>query len=162
VTSPSPERQLDDRLFVVCGLAWAAGVIHAKAAIDHRDVSALHVVFFEIVACAQLLWGAALYRRPGQRLLAAGAIGSLAVVAVWVLSRTIGLPVGPTPWRPEAVAAIDAIATADEIVLAGLVALGLGASRRPAAARWLGTPLVGVALALVLVSSLVVIGPHVH
>ena len=77
--------------------------------------------FFVLLAAAQFLWGVAVYRSPSRWLLSVGAIISLAVAVLWIVSRTSGLPIGPEPWTPEAVGAVDSIATANEVVLALLV-----------------------------------------
>jgi hypothetical protein len=152
----SPEKQqLDDALFLACGLSWAAAIIHVKAALDHFDQSVAEAVLFEIAACAQLVWGIAVYRGAGRRVLLAGIAGNLAIVVVWVASRTSGPPIGPTPGQPEEVGLIDTVASCDELLLAALVALHLThAPRRPA--------LTATALGLLLLSSLAVVGPHVH
>jgi hypothetical protein len=115
--------QLDDRLFIACGLAWLAALIHVRAAIDHFGEYAPYAILFAVLAVAQLAWGAALYRHSSRRLAQAGVALSVCVVAVWIVSRTTGLPIGPEPWRPEEVGPIDSIATANEIVLSLLVVL---------------------------------------
>lgn len=160
----SGTRQLDDRLFLACALAWGAGVIHVAAAVSHLDEFVLFAVFFEVLALAQFAWGVALYRAPSRRLLLVGAIGSLAVVALWAVSRTSGLPIGPSPWRrPEAVGLLDSLATADELALAAIVFLRI---RAKSARRWerrVGTVVAAVALGLLLTSSLALVsGGHVH
>jgi hypothetical protein len=156
VTRQTPKPRLDDTLFAACGLAWGAGIIHLQAAIGHLGESVLYAVLFDLVACAQFAWGVALYRRPGTGVLRAGVAGSLAIVAVWLMSRTTGLPLGPSPWRPEGVGTLDAIATADELVLALMAVLrlrGRGSSRL----------VTGVALGLILLSSLTpTVGGQVH
>jgi hypothetical protein len=152
----SPEReQLDDRLFIACGLSWAAAIIHVKAALDHVDQSVVEAVLFDLTAAAQLVWGVAVYRGAGARVLIAGALGSVAVAAVWLVSRTAGIPIGPNPGHPEAVGLIDTVASCDEVLLAALVGLHLfeEQSRRAVTAT---------ALVLLLLSSLLVLGPHVH
>lgn len=152
----SPEReQIDDRLFIACGLAWAAAIIHVKAALDHADQSVLESVLFDLTACAQFVWGIAVYRGAGRGVLVAGALGSLAVAAVWVVSRTAGLPIGPAPGEPEAVGLIDTVASCDELLLAALVALHLVEEQSRRA-------LTATALVLLLLSSLLVLGPHVQ
>lgn len=152
----SPEQQqVDDRLFVACGLSWAAAIIHVKAALDHLDQSAAEAVLFELVACAQLIWGIAIYRGAGRRVLLAGIAGSLAVVAVWVVSRTSGLPIGPAAGHPEAVGLIDTVASCDEVLLSALVGLHLAGAPRQRS-------VMATALGLLLLSSLLVLGPHVH
>jgi hypothetical protein len=149
----------DDRLLVLCGLSWAAGLIHVGAAIGHLDEYTLYAVFFEVLAVAQLWWGVAVYRAPSAALLRAGAVMSLLVVALWIVSRTTGLPIGPEPWRPEPVGLIDAIASADEAVLAMLTGAWMlrGFPRRLAGYGQ------GAAVCLMLLSSLALAGGgHVH
>jgi hypothetical protein len=127
--------RLDDRLFLLCGLAWGSGFIHVEAAFDHVSEYALYAIFFALLAPAQFAWGVALYRRPTRRLLWSGAVGSILVAALWAFSRTTGLPIGPEPWTPESVGAIDVISTLDEILLAVVAAwllIGLPRPGRPA------------------------------
>jgi hypothetical protein len=148
------EAELDSPVPILCGLAWAAALIHVEAAIGHVGEGTLHVLFFVLVANAQFAWGVLAYRLRDTRLLWAGAVGSVAVVAVWLASRTTGVPVGPDAWQPEPVGLLDSIATADELVLALLVALGSLAVARKV--------LTGVAVALLLLSSLSLTGGSVH
>lgn len=108
---------------MVAGLSIAAGVIHAFAMIDHFSHYWLYGVFFLVLTYGQVLWGLALLRRPvSDRGLAAGALANLAIVAVWVISRTIGVPLGPDDGRPEAVGSMDVAATLDQLALAAYVA----------------------------------------
>jgi hypothetical protein len=156
--------RLDNALFIACGLSWGAGLIHVQAAIQHVDEYLLYALFFALLAPAQFAWGVALYQRPGRRLLLAGALGSLAVVALWIVSRTSGLPIGPTPWRPEAIGAIDALATADEAVLAVLALLQLRGSGGGRLTRGSGYAAAAAGTVLILFSSLALVlgGAHTH
>ena len=145
---------MPDRLLLACGLAWGAGLIHIQAAIDHVDEYVPFSVFFILLAAAQFLWGFAISRRPTPRLLSAGAIVSLMVVGVWILSRTSGVPVGPEPWTPEPVGLIDSIASADEVLLALIVVFQLGRGSAGALLRRAGQLATAAGLCLVLLSSL--------
>jgi hypothetical protein len=159
------ERRLDDGLFVLCGLVVGAALIHVEAAVDHLSEYALYAVFFALLAPVQFAWGVALYRRPSRRLLLAGGVFNAAIVALWIVSRTSGLPIGPEHWKPEAIGPIDSIASADELVLALLVGLQLAAPRRGwaplrAAARSL---LLTAGVCLILLSSLsLILNGHAH
>jgi hypothetical protein len=161
VTTPS-ERKLDERLFIACGLSWVTALIHAQAAIQHVAEYLLYAVFFVLLATAQVLWGIAVYRSPSRRLLIAGAAMSLAVVALWIASRTIGLPIGPDPGSPEPVGAIDVVATTNEVLLAVLVVLQLRHRNSGAMARIRGRVVIAVAMGLILLSSLALIPGHTH
>jgi hypothetical protein len=156
--------RVDDRLFIVCGLAWASGLIHVVAAIQHVDEYLLFAVFFAWLAPLQFAWGVAVYRRPDRRLLMLGAVGSLVVAAIWLVSRTSGLPIGPTPWEPEAMGPLDVLSSADEVVLAAMVFLGLGAPSRATLARTCGYLAGAAGTGLILLSSLALVagGGHVH
>lgn len=145
---------MPDRLFLACGLAWGAGLIHIQAAIDHVDEYVPFSVFFILLAAAQFGWGFAITRRPAPRLLSAGAIVSLTVVGLWVLSRTSGLPVGPQPWSPEPVGPIDSLASADEALLALIVVFQLGRGSAGALLRYARQLATAAGLCLVLLSSL--------
>lgn len=98
----------------VAAACVAAGVLHLSAADDHRGMGG-HVAFFVLVAAAQSALGAAVLwaRRPG-RWLAVAAAANLAVVVVWAVSRTTGLPVDGSA-APEAMGFKDAISTLFEL-----------------------------------------------
>jgi len=129
--SHSEARKVDDGILVACGLAVGAGSIHIAAGIEHLHDYALHSAFFWLLAAGQIGLGVALYRSPHSRWLWLGAIGSVAVVALWVVSRTVGLPLGPSAWTPEPVGITDTIASADELALAALIALWFSSDQRP-------------------------------
>lgn len=153
-------RLVDDRVLVISALAVATGLIHFVAAIQHLDEYALYAVFFEVLAMAQLAWGVALYRAPTPRLMAAGAVGAVLVVLLWVASRTTGLPIGPSPGSPEGVGLIDSVASADELVVAVLVLCEL--ARAPTRPLTIGLRRCATALGLwlVLLSALALVGAH--
>ena len=148
-SGPSAER-LDNGVFAACGLSWGAGIIHVQATAWHVHEYAPFAALFVLLAASQFAWGIAVYRRPEPRFLRAGIALSLGVVAIWVASRTVGLPVGPERWSPEPVSAADAICTADEAVLALLAWLQLR-PRRPTIVR---TGAVAVGLLMISLSSL--------
>jgi hypothetical protein len=73
-------------------MALASAVIHASAAADHQGW-ALHVVFFLVVAAAQSALAAAVLGGRSGRWVAVTAAFNGAVAVIWLLSRTVGLPV---------------------------------------------------------------------
>ena len=114
------ERSRATRL--VGAFALAAGVIHAVALVQHFSEAFLYGVFFAIVASCQLAWGSWVYRHPDdRRFLAAGAIASTAIVVIWALSRTTGVPLIPQVGQAEAIGLLDLLATCDELAIAALV-----------------------------------------
>jgi len=149
VTSPSAPAsapRVSDPLYVACGVTWGSGLVHLVAAVDHYGESRLFAALFVLSAVLQLVAGYAICRRPSPRVFAASIVLSLGIAAVWLASRTVGLPIGPEHWQPEEIGALDVICTADELVLVPLIAAHLGRLPRVLAT---GTGVLGVALAAV-------------
>jgi hypothetical protein len=101
-------------------LAAVAGLIHVQAAADHSGGYLLFWVLFVVVACAQIALAVALWRtRVPDRVLIAAAAMTAGVLAVWLVSRTVGLPIGPG--QPEAVGVSDTIEAMIELVFIAVV-----------------------------------------
>jgi diguanylate cyclase (GGDEF)-like protein len=112
-----------------------AGLIHAGVCPEHFREATVLGVFFLVVATLQLAWAAAVLTRASRGLLLAGAAGNAAVVAVWALSRTFGVPVGPRPWRSEAVGVFDVLAVIAEVAVT-VGAVWLAGKRRRSGPSW--------------------------
>lgn len=104
-------------------LSSAAAGIHGAVIGEHLEEYAPFGLFFAVIASAQVLWATAVVVRFDRSTLFVGLAGNAVVIALWAISRTTGLPVGPHPWHPETVATIDALCTIAEglIVVACLV-----------------------------------------
>jgi uncharacterized membrane protein YgcG len=126
----------------------AAGAINIAAAATVGRNSAQNLAFFLVVGVAQLAWAAVALARASRWWLALGAVGNLFVVATWVVSRSVGLPVGEYAGIRLPIQFPDVLATVLEItVVVGAAALmirGRGPAR-PATR----SPGVAVAAALV-------------
>jgi hypothetical protein len=146
-------------VLVACGLALGAGAIHVVACYQHLQEYVLYSVFFAFLAIGQIGLGVALYRSTHALWLWVGATTSIAVVALWVVSRTVGLPLGPSTWTPEEVGPLDIIASADELVLALLLALQLRPGERPATVACRRVAM-GGGMFLIIMSALVLSGAH--
>jgi hypothetical protein len=111
----------------------AAGAINIAAAATVGRDSTQSLAFFAVVAAAQLAWGAVALARAPRWWLALGAVGNLVVVATWVVSRTVGLPVGEYAGIALPVGFPDGLATALEAVTvvgaAALLVRGRGPAR---------------------------------
>jgi hypothetical protein len=143
-----PDRNPAQVLAAIALASIAAGAINLAAAATVGRDSAQNLAFFVVVGAAQLAWGAIALVRAPRWWLALGAVGNLVVVATWVASRTVGLPVGEYAGTTLPVGFPDALATALEAVtLLGAAAL-LVRGRAPArpVAR---SPRVSVAAAVV-------------
>jgi hypothetical protein len=164
--SPPAAQERSSRLLLLVALSMFAGVIHAKALFDHVGHYWLFGACFGALTYAQVLWAVWIYRRPNdRRSLLPAAVASLAVIAVWVVSRTVGLPIGPWAGLPEPLGVADVTASLDEVVLAGVILAMLRPDRRIAARlAWLnGANCVRVGWMLAALSLLaVLLGSHTH
>jgi hypothetical protein len=120
-------------------LAVGSALIHLSVVREHLQEYWLFGWFFAAVALLQVGWAVAVLR-PARWVLWAGTLGNLALVALWTLSRTRGVPIGPEPWQPEGVGVWDSLSTAMEVLTAvgaafvlwiGGVARGSSAHRAP-------------------------------
>ncbi|MEW6471546.1 MAG: hypothetical protein AB1679_04695 [Actinomycetota bacterium] len=122
------------------GLLAAAGGLHLAALPEHLQVSTVAGAFFAVTAAAQLLGAVVVATRPSSRTIAAVVAGNVAVLIMWAMSRTTGLPTGGELRVREPLGLLDGLATAAEIlvVLTGLAAIvrrSASASRRPGGKR---------------------------
>jgi hypothetical protein len=115
------------RPYILGGLASlsaGAAAIHFAVIFEHFAEYALYGVFFLVVSWAQLIWAAVVLWRPSRLWLWLGLAGNALVVAVYVASRTTGLPLGPDVGHPEPVGGLDVVSTVLELALvAGCAAL---------------------------------------
>jgi hypothetical protein len=134
----------------LAGLAWGTAFIHVLAAAHHYQEWWLYGVFFTVLAPAQSIWGGLVFQHPSDgRILAVGTVVNLSVAVVWACSRTTGIPIGPTPWTPEAIGWHDVMATLDELAMVAIGAALLGwiplsEERLWQLTRWVAVPLLAV------------------
>jgi FtsP/CotA-like multicopper oxidase with cupredoxin domain len=144
-------------LLVAAGLVTGSGLVHLAVAPDHWAEYRLFGGFFLLGGVAQLVAAAAVGMWPTRGRLIGVAVGQVALVALWAVSRTSGLPVGPDPWQPEDVGVADVACVALEylsvLVLAGLALRGTRVRRR----HPLRTPF-GAGLLLVVVAVVTFVG----
>ena len=109
-------------------------------------------VFFLVLVAVETALALAVIYAWGHRTAQAVVVTGLLTVAVWVISRTVGLPVGPADFRvPEAVGVPDLASCLLELGAAALVwraAAGLGQPTTARADRWVTLVLVAVALVI--------------
>jgi len=113
-TSRSGARVLTN---AVAAASAGAGVIHLAVAPDHLREWVPFGVFFLVLGVAQLAWAALVWIRPARSLLITGAIANAGVVALWLLSRSAGIPIGPEHWSPEAIGFADVVCSAYEALI---------------------------------------------
>jgi hypothetical protein len=98
-------------------LSAGAAVIHFVVIPGHWDEYWAQGLFFIVAAIAQLLWALWIVIAPSRLIYLSGAAGNAAIVAMWVVTRTAGVPAGPGAGEREAVGFADTVATAFEVVL---------------------------------------------
>ena len=107
-------------LLVMASLGAAA--MHFAFAPAHLATSSVHGGFFLVVAWLQIAWAAAVAWRPSRAVYRLGVLLNVAVIGVWIASRTVGIN-----GEAEAVGLPDAAAS----ILEGLVVVGaFGAAER--------------------------------
>jgi hypothetical protein len=108
-----------------------AGLVHLGVVREHLEEWWIFGVFFAVVGAAQICWALMALsadRAPFPRFVVGA---NIALVALWATTRTVGIPIGPERWAPEAAGRADVLCIVLE--LATLVALTVAARgvRRP-------------------------------
>jgi hypothetical protein len=108
----------------LAALSVGAAAIHFAVIFEHFNEYVLYGVFFVIISWAQLIWPAVLLWRPSRPWLWLGIGGNAVILAVYLASRTTGLPFGPDIHNPEPVGGLDVMSGILEFALiAGCAAL---------------------------------------
>ena len=111
--------------------AILAGFIHFRVAPEHFTEAFEFGVFMVAVGAVQVIGGILLQTRPSRQLIV-GMIGfTLLVMVIYILSRTTGLPFGPSPGAPEPVGPIDVSSKLAELALLMALLRLARASRLP-------------------------------
>ncbi len=144
-------------------LSVATAVIHFAVAGSHFQEYWLFGVFMLVAGWLQLLWAVGAVVRPSPWLLAGGTLLNATIIAVYVVTRTTGDIVGPTPHATEPFGFGDGLCT----VLEALIAAGcvwLLAARADQPVRHAGligaTAATGGVTAVLLSAALVAGGPE--
>lgn len=127
-------------LLLAAGGTATAALVHVVVLPEHLEESWLYGLFFLALAVVQggYAWG--LLLAPPPLVLRVGAAGNAAAVALWAVTRSVGLPFGPFAGQVERVGALDLVAvTAELLAVLGLLVVlhGAGAPRlvRPPVTR---------------------------
>ena len=107
---------IDHRRIFLAAALFGSAAIHAAVVPEHLSDWAAAGVFFAILAAAQLALGLLSLGRRHRALLLAVAAVSIAPLALWLWSRTVGLPFGPAAGAPESAGLPD--------IAAGILELG--------------------------------------
>jgi FtsP/CotA-like multicopper oxidase with cupredoxin domain len=126
---PTTQRPGPALLFGAALLTAGPGAIHFALAPMHFQEYVPFGLFFVAAGALQVAAAAAMLLRPSRRLFLAAGAGTVGIIALYLVSRTTGVPIGPRPWRPEMVGFPDVACTTMELVSLPLFALA--AFRRP-------------------------------
>jgi hypothetical protein len=108
----------------LAALSAGAAAIHFAVVFEHFSEYVLYGVFFLIIAWAQAIWAAVVLWRPSRPWLWLGIAGNAIILAVYLASRTTGLPFGPDNGHTEPFGALDVVSAILEFALiAGCAAL---------------------------------------
>lgn len=106
--------------FLVSLLLIGAGTIHFIETPSHFAEDPLYGWFFVAAGAAQTIAAVVVATRPSTTLLIIVAAGSLGIIGVWVMTRTIGIPIGAEAGAIEAVGRPDLVAGSLELATAAL------------------------------------------
>jgi hypothetical protein len=113
---PTADRTVQVRI-LLAAFSIAAGVIHAAVVPEHLEETWVFALFFIVAAGFQIAWTIPVVFGPSSGVYAAGAVANGAMIGIWSVSRTIGLPIGPERWMTESAGLLDITATALELLL---------------------------------------------
>lgn len=97
-----------------------AALIHFGVAGEHFAQWWLYGIFFLVLAAWQLAWSVLCWQSARRWLLVAGIVVNIGVVVLWTITRSTGLPFGPTPGVAEAVGVPDVLSAVLELASVGL------------------------------------------
>jgi hypothetical protein len=101
------ERAYGTSAFFLAALVAGAGVIHFAMVPTHAADSLVDGIGFAVFGWLQIALAVAIAVRPNKRVLVATIAVNAAALGLWVLSRTVGLPVGRHEGIVEDVGSID-------------------------------------------------------
>jgi hypothetical protein len=111
-------RTLGPALYLAAGLSLIAAVLHVLVMPEHFEEWWGYGTFFLVVSVAQAVYVALLLGWPATWLFVLGIGGNLAIIALWVTTRTVGIPFfGPHAWEVEEFGALDVGCSLAELVL---------------------------------------------
>jgi hypothetical protein len=128
---PAPSRSWTS---IAAGSSLAAGLAHLVVVPEHWQESTLYGSFFVATVVGQVAAAVLLARRPAAWVCAATIAGQLAVTALWAVTRTAGIPLGPEAGMVEPVGLLDSVCVAAQVVSVAACVV-LIRRRTPASAR---------------------------
>lgn len=106
-------------------LSAAAALVHVAVCPEHFGEALLYGVFFGVTAGCQLSWAILVATRNARWVAPAGLVGNAALVLLWAVTRTVGIPLGPEAGSVESLGVLDLLATTCEIGVLALCAVAI-------------------------------------
>lgn len=138
---------------IAAALALASGAIHLAQVGIHIDQGWMFAAFFIVVGVVQVGAAAMLLAPRPVGWFWFGIGGSGLIVAIWIVSRSLGLPFGAERGRPEELGTADAAATLAEALTIVALSLALRLRSHPRDGR-----AIGIAIVLVLATGALWVG----
>jgi hypothetical protein len=112
-------------MLAAAALSLTAAMIHLGICPQHFRESPIYGLFFAVTAGCQLGWSVLVVARPAQWQARAGLLGNAAIVLLWTVTRTVGIPLGPDAGVVERVGVLDLLCAACELGVVALCALAI-------------------------------------
>ena len=123
-------------LYAAATLSLVAALIHAWVMPEHFDEWWGYGTFFFVVALAQWFYALALLRWPRQPTFLLGILGHLAIIGLYIVTRTAGIPLfGPHAGEVEEIGVVDITSKLAELALV-ISLVALMSIRGPTLLRW--------------------------
>lgn len=97
--------------------SFGTGLIHIAVVREHFAEAPSHGIFFAVVGLAQIGWALLALHRPDVPIPRLTGAATLGLIALWAVSRTIGLSLNPLTSVPEPVGTADLLAVLLEVAL---------------------------------------------
>jgi hypothetical protein len=104
---------------LLAALSAGAGAIHIAMVSSHAEEWPLEGVAFAVVGALQIIFALLVLVRPSAHLLRAACLANVGLIALWIVSRVSGFPIGPDEGIPHDAAFVDVTA----VILETLVVL---------------------------------------
>lgn len=109
-------------LYAAAAFSLVAALIHLRVMPEHFEEWWGYGTFFLVCAVAQVLYVPVLLRWPDRKVLLSGVVGNCAIVIMYVLTRTVGIPFfGPHAGDVEGIGFADVCATLSELGIAAVL-----------------------------------------
>lgn len=117
-TAPYPVRYVkaDAWTWLLVLASLVAAVVHAKVAPEHFHEWVGYGAFFLATTLAGIGYAVWVLTRPARWLYAAAIVANIAIVALWLTTRLIEVPMGPGMGETEPFGRLDIIASSAEVL----------------------------------------------